>query len=268
MHVSFKKGGTMASSSSSWATKLETRLSALGDGASKETIQSLAKWIGFNRKHCSSFCTCLDKHLSQDGATRSWLYLQLVHEVMLLEKDNPMKWDRLNETRIMLGEMVVMPALRKSDVVMKEKVAPLVEEWEKADSFGSPTLINKMRNLLSSDIANEESKEDNSTAMADIPAEPKEEPKAPKEEPKTEATEPAPKEVKEEAKPKVEPNKPASSPPPSLNRQSSVEEVTFDFEGSVSILSGQAPLNDITNSMSLTVHSLVLSFERAFLIPK
>jgi outer membrane protein OmpA-like peptidoglycan-associated protein len=125
-----------------------------------------------------------------------------------------------------------------------------------------------MRNLLSSDIANEESKEDNSTAMADIPAEPKEEPKAPKEEPKTEATEPAPKEVKEEAKPKVEPNKPASSPPPSLNRQSSVEEVTFDFEGSVSILSGQAPLNDITNSMSLTVHSLVLSFERAFLIPK
>jgi outer membrane biosynthesis protein TonB len=187
---------------------------------------------------------------------------------MLLEKDNPMKWDRLNETRIMLGEMVVMPALRKSDVAMKQKVAPLVEEWEKADSFGSPTLINQMRNLLSSDIANEESKEDNSTAMADIPAEPKEEPKAPKEEPKTEATEPAPKEVKEEAKPKVEPSKPASSPPPSLNRQSSVEEVTFDFEGSVSILSGQAPLNDITNSMSLTVHSLVLSFERAFLIPK
>ena len=210
-------------------------MAALGDGASKESIQSLAKWIGFNRKHCNAFCTCLDKHLVQDGAARSWLYLQLVHEVMLLEKGDPTKWDRLSETRNMLGEMVIIPALKKSDDAMKQKVAPLVDEWEKADSFGSSTLISQMRNLLSSN-GNEESEKDKSTAVAKAPAEPKEEPKAaPKEEPKTEqATEPAPKEVKEEAKPKVEPKKPASSPP-SLKRQSSMEEVTFDFEGSVSL---------------------------------
>jgi len=221
---------------SSWSNKLETRLSALADGASKESIQSLAKWICFNRKHSKAFCTTLDKHLQEDSAARQWLYLQIIHEVLLLEKANSTKWERLSDTRTMLGESVVIPALQRSDNVMKARVAPLLDEWAGANAFGTPMLVNQMRKILASEI-----KEDGDDDAASKPAEKVAPPKV---EPKTEEVskeappikEETKEEVKEDVKPKVEPVKPATSPSqPSLRRTSSMEEVTFDFEGSVSI---------------------------------
>lgn len=223
---------------SSWSNKLETRLSALADGASRESIQTLAKWIGFNRKHSKAFCTTLDSHLADasNSAARQWLYIQIVHEVLLLEKDSPTKWERLGEMRIAMGESVVLPALQRSDKARKEKVAPLVAEWAKHNVFGTPTLIGQMRTILSSESNQEHGEEAAMKAEAVMP----------KEESKKEA-----KQVTTLTKPEVKndvANKIAEAtkkeqtlervkaeriPSLSLKPSASNEEVTFDFEGSV-----------------------------------
>jgi hypothetical protein len=224
----------------SWSNKLETRLSALGDGPSKESLQSLAQWIGFNRKHNKAFCVSLDKQLQQDNSMRQWLYLQIIHEVLLLEKNNPTKWDRLSETRTMLGESVIIPALKRNNVNIKARIAPLIDEWESANAFGTPALITEMKRLLSSDTKEEAGtipSKPAETAAAPTKAEPKTEPAQVAKEVAVEAIE-EPKEtvVKEDVKMKVEPKKSVSKPAMLRRASSGVsEEVSFDFEGSVSI---------------------------------
>ena len=252
-----------ATMASSWSNKLETRLSTLADGASAESIQSLAQWIGFNRKHSKAFCTTLNKHFQQDSAARQCIYLQIVHGVLLLEKDNPTKWDRLSDTRSLLGESVVLPALQRSNnAAMKECVAPMIDEWDDVNAFGTPTLVNRMRKLLSSEVKEEEATVDSKPADADV--------KPPKEEPKSEPVQ----EVKdaavkqeEDVKMKEEQETPDMTPSKlSLKRASSVEEVTFDFEGSVS--------TRLVSSSTWFRHFLtfpptfIFHFHRAFLIQK
>jgi hypothetical protein len=223
---------------STWSNKLETRLSALADGASRESIQTLAKWIGFNRKHSKAFCTTLDSHLASSSAARQWLYIQVVHEVLLLEKDNPTKRERLGEMRIAMGESVVLPVLTRSDKARKEKVAPLIAEWEKHDVFGSPTLTEQLRKVVSS----ESSQKQGEAAATN------EEAVAAKEEPKKEAkqvttNEVAATEVKDDVPgtiadatkrdQKLEKTKAERIPSLSLKPSAWTEEVAFDFEGSV-----------------------------------
>jgi hypothetical protein len=47
--------------SSNWGPKLEKKLNALADSASKESIQTLANWIGFNRKHAAVIAQVLPR---------------------------------------------------------------------------------------------------------------------------------------------------------------------------------------------------------------
>jgi hypothetical protein len=259
---------------SSWSNKLETRLSALADGASRESIQTLAKWIGFNRKHIKAFCTTLDSHLasssssSRSSAARQWLYIQIVHEVLLLEKDNPIKWERLGETRIAMGESVMLPALQRSDKARKEKVAPLIDEWAKHNVFGTPTLVGQMSKIVSSESTQEQGEEvttkveevttkveEVTTKVEEVTTKEEElttkvEEVATKEDPKKEVKQETTQEV---AKPKVkddvlpkkkiadatkkeqklEKAKAERTPSLSSKPSASTEEVTFDFEGSV-----------------------------------
>lgn len=236
--------------SSSWSSKLETRLLALADGASKESIQSLAKWLGFNRKHAQAFGTTLDSLLAKSTPGRQWMYLQLVHEVLVLEKDNPSKWGRLSEMRILMGEMVVIPQLQRTigDTALKDKIAPLVEEWDEHNVFGTPTLVGQMKRILSeaTPVQQPETSAPLPTDDSNKP-EPMAEPKKVEEQevpvkviaprkPSSNATG-QPKEsmeVKrtEESEPKmVEKAKLHAKTP--LKRAVSVEESTFDFETSV-----------------------------------
>ena len=237
---------------SNWSNKLETRLSALADGASRESIQSLAQWIGFNRKHSKAFCTTLDSYLANSSAERQWLYFQIVHEVLLLEKGNPSKWERLSETRIMMGESVIVPSLQRSDKAMKEKVASLIDDWDEHNVFGTPVLVSQMRKIVSSDSTQHQVEEATSSAKVEAVT-PEEEPKAATttttttttEESKQVATQVAKQEMtKDVTKEIVDEEKREkgdeedTSPSISLKPSVSSEEVTFDFESSVSFKRG------------------------------
>jgi hypothetical protein len=153
--------------SSSWGPKLEKKLNALADGASKESMQTLATWVGFNRKHAAVFAkTFLQALLSATNTdtTRQWLYWQVLSEVLLAHHaDNPDKWEKASDLRTSLGEEAVIPALeglllggaasRQSVTVMTDKMEGLCKQWDKHNVFGSPTLIGQIRRLLASTAA-------------------------------------------------------------------------------------------------------------------
>jgi len=132
--------------SSPWAEKLEKRLTALADGASKDSLQTLAKWIGFNRKHAAAFCEAFKK--AMEVQTRQLLYYHVIDEVMLLEKGNA-KWDKLQDIRTTLGETVVASEFEKlDDVNVIDQLKVLVDQWDNANAFGGPMLIHRLRQLL------------------------------------------------------------------------------------------------------------------------
>mmetsp|Transcript_3654 Transcript_3654/g.5593 ORF Transcript_3654/g.5593 Transcript_3654/m.5593 type:complete len:467 (+) Transcript_3654:86-1486(+) len=138
-------------SSSSWASKLETRLSALADSASKESIQTLAKWMGFNRKHGAALASTLGTALLNANPTRQWLYLQVAHEFLLLNIDNATKWERLSDFRTTIGETVIGPAveapLKQGEAL--HRIQDLLQEWDAKNVFGGPTLVAHFRKTLS-----------------------------------------------------------------------------------------------------------------------
>ena len=135
--------------SSAWAGKLEKRLQALTDGASKESIQTLAKWIGFNRKYSQDFTKTLVTALTGPSSTgaRRWLYWQIVHQVLRQELNNGSKWARLEGLRVALGEHVVLPLF--ADALTDEKTSQyasqlkaFLKEWDNDNVFGGPTMVN------------------------------------------------------------------------------------------------------------------------------
>jgi hypothetical protein len=146
--------------SASWGGKLEQRLSALGESASKESIQALAKWIGFNRKYASVITSVLSTALQNksNSTARQWLYWQVVHEVLVLDLGTGSKWDRLLDLRSMLGETGVIPAIEvlgRNDQLVKplDKLEGLVKQWDDHNVFGGPTLVSQIRRLVTSETS-------------------------------------------------------------------------------------------------------------------
>jgi hypothetical protein len=153
----------------SWGPKLEKKLRALADGASKESIQTLATWIAFNRKHATIiaqvFCDSLKSTLNNNNAapTRQWLYWQIIHEVLLSKHKDPEKWDKLLDLRTTIGDAAVVPAIQEllllgtsssssssaNVVATATKLEPLLSEWDEHNVFGGPTLVSKIRRMLS-----------------------------------------------------------------------------------------------------------------------
>ncbi len=73
------------SMSSSWGSKLEAKLSALGETSSTESLQALAKWIGFNRKHASIFAVKLKEAVEKATTGRRNVYLYVINDVLKQE---------------------------------------------------------------------------------------------------------------------------------------------------------------------------------------
>ena len=173
-------------SSSSWGSKLEKKLNVLADGASKESLQTLANWVGFNRKHASmfgkTFCDALVA-TATTSETRQWLYWQALSEVLLVNHlDDPEKWERASDLRSTLGETAVIPALEGLGarvLLLIDKLEGLLKQWDNHNVFGGPTLIGQIRRLLTSASASSLVKGDTSTppcnpdisAAAQTPAE-------------------------------------------------------------------------------------------------
>lgn len=139
-------------SNTSWGKKLTTKINALVEASSRESIQTLAKWIGFNRKHAAAFVPVLKDSLVQANQTEGLQLTRLtvLHEVLILNKDDPVKWQRLEELRLSLGETVLLPVLAQLQEPAREQVrTSFLKEWDDANSFSGPTLLNQIRKAVS-----------------------------------------------------------------------------------------------------------------------
>lgn len=172
----------MSSSTTSWSKKLDKKLAALTDNASKETIQTLANWVAFNRKHAATIASTLTKNLLQvennsgggnendtddnnpnnntaAAFKRQWLYWQLIHEILIVDRDTPAKWEKLLELRIALGEALI-PAMEQlggsvaNNLLLPSSSLPTelgdcLKEWESLNVFGGPSLMSQIKRLYS-----------------------------------------------------------------------------------------------------------------------
>jgi hypothetical protein len=226
--------------SSSWGIKLESKLTALTETASTETLQALAKWIGFNRKHAAAFAVSLLSAIETATPPRQTLYLQVIHFVLQQELDG-LKWDRLAELRVVLAEDVLVPVLEsaKATAAWSDKLPTMLKEWDRVNAFGVPTLILQMRKLLNKSSA--ASLQEAPPVTAAVKAEPADEPDQVVTAVKTQAatemgaatfTPPPPLVLKQE--PKVEmdddDDDPMKEPSLAATVPSTLPEVTYDFE--------------------------------------
>ena len=144
---------------------MQQRLSpaSLADSASKESIQALAKWIGFNRKHASVIANTLSTALQakDNSESRQWLFWQVIHEVLVLDVGTS-KWERLVDLRSTIGEGAIIPSIEvlraSSSLVAADKVEGLVKQWDENNVFGGPTLVSQIRRLLSSESKSQPTK--------------------------------------------------------------------------------------------------------------
>jgi len=134
---------------SSWGNKLQAKLSVLLETSSKESLQTLAKWIGFNRKHAAAFAEVLKEAILRAPPGLQSVYLKMIHEVLMLERGSG-KWDKLMDLRLTLGENVVLPVADKVGSSAKSTIQGIIKEWDEANVFGGPTLINQIRKQVSS----------------------------------------------------------------------------------------------------------------------
>jgi len=153
---------------SNWGKKLEKKLNGLADSASKESIQTLANWVAFNRKHATIIATVLTGSLqgtrnintnnndtsnttssssvNNNQGKRQWLFWQLIHEILMIERGNTKKWEKLGELRTLLGE-ALQPSMEHLGCAIPDKLKDLLEEWEEYDVFGGPSLMSQIWRL-------------------------------------------------------------------------------------------------------------------------
>lgn len=142
---------------SSWGKKFDKKLEALTNNASKESIQTLANWVGFNRKHATIIAETLTNELEKHGSneSRQWLYWQLIHEVLIMDQSNPGKWEKLQPLRTALGETTIMTAVEKISKVSPQVSDSLIKEWDEKNVFGGPTIVSQIKKLLKGDSSND-----------------------------------------------------------------------------------------------------------------
>lgn len=135
----------MSSSSKKYAGKLSSKLAALQDTSSKESLQTLARWISFHRKHSSSFM----KVLTGESFRNDKKTLSVISELLLLDHEKSDRWERLSDLRVSMGEHLVQAI---EDIVPNDadKLNVLIVEWDKENVFGGPTLIHQLRHKLTS----------------------------------------------------------------------------------------------------------------------
>ena len=164
-------------------TNFEKHLAQLAEGASRESIQTLSKYMAFNRKkHGATLCEALSNAIRTKATTpgRKMLYLNVVHEILISESplqagyQNDKKWDRLADLRSQLGENVVVdaiasvrdcPGTSEADLA---KIRNWIEQWEEIEAFGGPTIVLGARRALTAEKA--KATEPEEEAKADAPS--------------------------------------------------------------------------------------------------
>lgn len=134
---------------SSWGKKLKKKLNDLADTASKESIQTLSNWIAFNRKHAPTIASVLTNALKdcKNNEKRQWLNWQIIHEILVREKGDALKWDKLGELRLALGE-ALQPSMKLLGSSMPDQLDSYLEEWEDLDVFGGPSVNAQIRRIF------------------------------------------------------------------------------------------------------------------------
>jgi hypothetical protein len=149
-------------------TNFEKHLAQLTEGASRESIQTLSKYMAFNRKkHGATLCEALSNAIRIKATTpgRKMLYLNVAHEVLISESplqagyQNDKKWDRLADLRSQLGENVVVDGIASvrdcagTSEADLAKIRNWIEQWEEIEAFGGPTIVLGARRALSAEKA-------------------------------------------------------------------------------------------------------------------
>jgi hypothetical protein len=159
---------------SSWEIKLEKKLASLTDNASKESIQTVANWVAFNRKHCAIIASTLTKSLqnAHDNPKRQWLYWQLIHEILIADRDTPTKWEKLVDLRVALGERLI-PAMEQlgNAMLTSAELSEFIKEWESSNAFGGPLLMSELKRLYQS-RNNQSTSSPSDTKVVEVPAQP------------------------------------------------------------------------------------------------
>lgn len=147
-------------------TNFEKHLAQLAIGASRESIQTLSKYMAFNRKkHGATLCEALSNAIRTKATTpgRKMLYLSVMHEVLISESplqagyQNDKKWDRLADLRSQLGETVVVDAIASvrdcagTSEADLAKIRNWIEQWEEIEAFGGPTIVLSARRALTAE---------------------------------------------------------------------------------------------------------------------
>lgn len=247
-----------------WVRRLERRLTKLADTASKESIQALAKWIGFRRKYVKEFSLSLTNAINNPTSleashsnreARQWLYLQILHESILLDSGTS-RWDRLAEMRESLGENCMMEVAKRGCLeaaTIKTNVEGLIKQWDGLNVFGGPTLIAMIKKQLaaapapSATSSTTNSSSDNTTAASKSKSPPRSPKRARSPSPKPvskknddDSKTPSPKEEAKQApkqeeapKPSSSDNKPSESKKSPLPSKSPKKTVVYDFESKV-----------------------------------
>jgi len=157
-----------------FVSQLQKRMAKLGDAASKESLQALAKWIGFRRNFIQEFSKALVEAVADPNqlaltyatspgtatandtnkAARQWVYLQILHEAIILDSGTS-RWDRFAEMREYLGEYCMVEIAKKKclDAATIKKVEGCVKQWDAVSAFGGPTLINLIKKQLTAAAA-------------------------------------------------------------------------------------------------------------------
>lgn len=124
---------------------------ARADTASLDSVQTLARWVTFNQKHAKEFAVLFHKvMMSSPSVTRSWLYWQILDQILLQDKDDSAKFDRYETLRMEIGEHVIVPCMREVSGELLLKIKPLLEEWDTINVFGGPTLMNQIKRASTS----------------------------------------------------------------------------------------------------------------------
>jgi hypothetical protein len=131
---------------SKWGEKLQGKLSALTEASSKESVQTLAMWIWFNRKHKDAFIATMREVLDLGDSSRNSILLSVLHEVFLLNLKQADKWETAVDLRLSLGESVVLPFA--GSAFATSKIQASLALWDTHNVFSGPTLIRQIRDKL------------------------------------------------------------------------------------------------------------------------
>lgn len=134
--------------SSKWGDKLQSKLSVLTEASSKESLQSIAMWMWFNRKHTAAFVGVMRDGLENQSFKSSAVLLSVLHEVFMLHLKQADKWEAAADMRSSLAESLLVRYT--GTAIPIAKVQALLPLWDTHNVFSGPTLINQIRKQIAS----------------------------------------------------------------------------------------------------------------------